>query len=260
MRLCLNVCSVWILLQSASWAAVIVFSPTLDADSTANSSGTTPYSANTTQSSAPAGITDNGVATSDSDTFFFTDAGTGIGFSFDMSWSSTGGFLNPTGSALGVGANSLIDGSETVSFGVSNLSVDLSSYVAGSVGGVNNPFLSSAHVGFDLIDFNSFTGGTAEIADITGSTGTVQFNQASGNFDLGTDGLTATETSLTIGINNGSAAATPDFTISATRFNVQLDIQEVPEPSSLLLMCLGSASVVGYRLRKKRGANNETRS
>ena len=144
---CLMVCLISLSSASTLSAAVVTYTPFLDSDTQPNTSGTTPYAVNTNQTGAPAGIPDNTLAIY-TDTFFYTDSATGIDFNFDVQWSSVGGNLNGTATILGVGSGADVGVGENLSVSLSNLQVDLSNYVSGSVASITTPILNSATLSF----------------------------------------------------------------------------------------------------------------
>ena len=236
-------------------AAVVTFTPDLDADIQPNNSALNPYDSNTNQTNAPAGIPDDAVMIF-SDTYFFEDFDSGIQFSFDVQWSATGGNLNGNATTLGVGDND-IEGSEMLMIDVSSLNVDFTNYIAGSEAGITNPSLDNATVSFDMVRFADRTSGAADesIIDITGSSSTTWGTAAGGVNDnlfvLGADGLTTNETSILLGQNGGSTLDT-DFSLASTRFNVTIEFSEamaVPEPSSLMFFSVTCAMMMGRRRR-----------
>ena len=247
------------LLAATGLGGTVTFMPELDADSSANTSSTaSPYDSNVLEDNAPVGIT-VGSASSHSDTFYFRDATNGIAFSFDVTWLSTGGNLSPTATLLGVGDNSLIEGdtaesdAETLTIEVGNLSIDLAGYVSGSEDGITTPVLDSSSVAFDRIIFDSLTS-TESINISAGLDEQLTFSTATGNsdsnFDVSSEGFSANEQSLTFSVGS----ADQDFSVSATRFNVvvQLSAAPVPEPSSFLFLGVLVAVSGGWTYRRRR--------
>ncbi len=240
-------CLAVLLVCKSVHADVITFTPLLDADNQANTSSATAYDANNnTQANGNAGIVDDGSTSTYSDTFHFLDASSGIQFSFDLIWDGNGDALNPTSLALGVGSNTAINPSESLTITVANLDVDLTGYLAGSIGSITNASLSSASVAFDEVLFTDFDFST--VVQIAG-TSTITFGDDDGNFDAGIDGLTVNETSLTFS-RDGSSEDT-GFNISSTEFRVTMDItQAVPEPGNGVVLLLAAASAMCRNRRR----------
>lgn len=244
-------------LFSRSYGAEVTFLPELDADADTNTSSPgTPYDADVSQTNAPAGIVDDDSTTTHSDTFYFKDAATtGIAFSFDVTWSATGGALNPTDASwLGVGSNTTIEGtsesSESITVDVGGLNVDLSGYVSGSVNGITSPVLDSSSVSFRGVTFNSFDA-TTEVIVTAGLDGQESFSSADDNFfvfPLG--GLGTDLDSLLFSLSSGSIDS--NFSLSATQFNVRVEISQVPEPSSFGIFCLATVACGGLKYCRRR--------
>ena len=239
--------------------AIVTFTPFLDSDTQANTSATTPYTGQN-QTSTPAGIPDN-TTTIYSDTFYYTNAGTGIDFNFDVQWSATGGNLNGTATTLGIGSTNNVDGSEVLSVTVSNLQVDLTNYVSGSVGGIATPNLDSATVSFHSLGFADRTSNAADesIIDIVGSSavtwGTASGGVGDNTFNFGTDGLNADESTVSLNHNSGSTVDT-DFSLAFTRFSVVMNLSQsvsaVPEPSGMAILAISMAVILPSRRRRNR--------
>jgi len=238
-------------------AAVVTFTPDLDADTQPNNSALNPYDSFTNQTDASAGIPDDVIAIF-SDTYFFEDFDTGIEFSFDVQWTATGGNLNGNTTTLGVGDND-IEGAESILIEVSSLNVDFVNYVSGSVAGITTPTLDNATVTFETISFADRTSNAADesIIDIVGSSATTWGTAAGGvgdnRFVFGADGLTTSETSILISQNAGSTVDT-DFSLASTQFNVTVEFSEsataVPEPSTVMCLVLTCGLMVGRRRRR----------
>ena len=258
----LLVCLISLASASASNAAVVTFDPFLDADVQPNTSVTTPYASNTNQTNAPAGIPDN-VQAIFSDTYFYTDSSTGIDFSFDVQWEATGGNLNGTNTILGVGGGADVGVDEgvdeqlTVSF--SNLQVDFTDYISGSLASITNPQLDSATLSLLSIGFADRTSSAADesIVDIEAGgsvvnfgTGAVGINQ--NTFTFGVDGLTTNETSFTVS-HNTTSTVDNDFALAFTRPSIVLNVSQataVPEPSALLPLLMLATTVLRRHRRK----------
>lgn len=239
-----------IVAQTAS-ADIITFSPVLDFDNQMNNSSlASPYDANNPlQSRARSGIVDDG-STSYSDIYFFRDASTGIEFSFSVTWDAALG-INPGTSVVGVGTNSTFELGESMTISLSELNVDLSNYIDGSVNGISNPTLASSSLAFRQINFNNFDATT--IVDISSPSTTIEFQESDGSseFDLPEDGLTDAETMLTFQRNDASTDT--EFSISAGQFTITADLRTtaaVPEPSSMLLVILASTAAVSFHRQR----------
>jgi hypothetical protein len=251
--------SAFLTLQPA-FGVVVTFQPILDADQQTNTSGTTPYGANNTDGGlAPAGIPNN-TQTSYTDTYFFADTVTGIGFSLDVRWvANGGGNLNPNNNILGVGDSDIQIG-ESITVTVDNLVVDTSSYNPGSIAGLPswNVEVDTFALGFHSLNHGSFnqnddgTPADDTIFSVTDGVTTFTGTDNNGTFVFNSEGFSFPslgDTSDTFTYSLGAGSPDPTIRLSAQRFRVQLDVVSVPEPSGTLLLLAGACGTLFLRRR-----------
>ncbi|WPJ96600.1 PEP-CTERM sorting domain-containing protein [Coraliomargarita algicola] len=256
---------------SLSHAEVVTFNPNFDLSSDTNTSGSTAY--NPSGNSLDSGIVDDGSSSVDAVTYSFSDASTGIDFSYIVTYTATDGFLNPEPNSGGFGVGYIPAGEDATDTGwldtqrfdadqfegltiaISNLNVDFTNYISGSITGVTDPTLNAATVGFSTLTLSSVAANDTQLT-ITDGTNTY-FGQptTTGGYSFSDLGLNITASSFTINVGDAvseTVTAGPDdrVRLHSLTHNIALDVVQIPEPSSFALF--GGLGVLALRLTKRR--------
>lgn len=241
------------LLATASMghAAIVTYTPSFDAGTFDNTSGTTAYDVNGT--GLGEGIT-SGVA-SYTDTYFFTDSTTGINFNVDFTFAASGGDgvlgVTPGSTGTGIGVQGAtfdwIDEGEAVTITVSDLVVDTSGYIDGSISGLNGPVgVGSFALGIQQFSIASLNAADGPVAGDGTTTDIITANP----YDFGSTLSNSTGTGSLAFVDSDLGANDTRVRLSAWQPYIEIDIVAVPEPSSIALLGVGVAGLLISRRRK----------
>ncbi|MDF7823597.1 PEP-CTERM sorting domain-containing protein [Pontiellaceae bacterium B12227] len=242
-----------------SSAAIVTYTPEFNLDDAAVPASI-PIAANTV-TPVNSAIVDGTTSTS----YAFTDAATGLSFSYDLNYSGT--VDQQDGNRLELRPAPAVAVSESITIAFGAITVDTSGYISGSIGGITGPVNASVtSAGFNYFLAESFSNsGTINpyniltIDDGTGSlTSYTTDPLAAGSAPAG-----ATVIDLTPGNQVITLAATTinEITFTATQdingavrpsdlgSTIELEVTAIPEPATLGMVALFGGGVLFIRRR-----------
>lgn len=239
-----------------------------DSNGTVNTSATTPYDVNGTQTTNVGGYASGGIT--DTQTFHFVDTTTGIRFNYDITITSIGGIIDGTTGILGVDDRD-IDLNQGYTMTLSNMTVDLSSYITGSFMGFAGITLDTATgggdgfgYGFQTIGFANFTqlgdpaNNSETVLSVTDGSSSLNYSDLNNNnfdYGAGSDGFSFPNINsnggsftFTVIQPNTTNDADVDLSFATTHLSLEL-LEVVPEPSAVTLLAISGLTLLSRHKR-----------